>query len=129
MGDCSQIGLDLVFEQAALLGVEALAELLALGSELHALQERVLARELGVRGLWLCLSSVWWRAIRSPLSLAHEAGDHLAQLLCAEIAQGLLRHRHDCQCAKQARALSCANHGLQQTAMRHKPQPSALELG
>lgn len=53
-GGCSSsitwaTGLDLVFEQAALLGVEALVELLALGGEFHVPQERVLARELGLR--------------------------------------------------------------------------------
>jgi hypothetical protein len=37
-----QVGLDLVFEQAALLGAEALG----LGGELHALEQRVLVREL-----------------------------------------------------------------------------------
>ena len=37
-GNGRQIGLDLVVEQAALLGIEALG----LGSELHALEQRVL---------------------------------------------------------------------------------------
>ena len=42
-----QVSLDLVFEQAALLGVEALG----LGGELHALEQRVLVGEFGVQGL------------------------------------------------------------------------------
>lgn len=46
-GDSRQVGLDLVFEQAALLGVEALG----LCGELHAFQERILVGELGVERL------------------------------------------------------------------------------
>ncbi|EKD96578.1 MAG: hypothetical protein ACD_23C01393G0001 [uncultured bacterium] len=45
--DSRQVGLDLVFEQAALLGVEALG----LCGELHAFQERILVGELGVERL------------------------------------------------------------------------------
>ena len=41
-GDGRRIGFDLVVEQAALLGIEALG----LGCELHALEQRVLVREL-----------------------------------------------------------------------------------
>ena len=46
-GNRCQVGLDFIFEQAALLGVEAFG----LGGELHALQERVLVGEFGVERL------------------------------------------------------------------------------
>ena len=91
-GHCRQICLDLVFEQAALFGVEALG----LGRELHALEQRVLVRELGVQGL-------------AVAQLGKQPRGHLAQLLCAQIIQGLRLHQHARQCAKEGIALSCAD--------------------
>ena len=105
-GDRRQVGLDLILKQAALLGVEALG----LGCELHALQERVLVDELGVESQ----AVLELRLVAGDLCIlvghvAHEAGDHLAQLLCAEIFQGMLLHHHGSQCAKDGPALSCAD--------------------
>ena len=90
--DRRQVGLDLVFEQAALLGVEALG----LGRELHALEQRVLMGELGVERL-------------AVAQLGEQARGHLAQLLGAQIIQGLRLHQHGRQCAKEGPALSCAD--------------------
>ena len=91
-GDGRRIGFDLVVEQAALLGIEALG----LGCELHALEQRVLVDELGVQGL-------------AVAQLGKQPRGHLAQLLCAQIIQGLRLHQHARQCAKEGIALSCAD--------------------
>lgn len=91
-GDGRQIGFDLLFQQAALLGTEALR----LGGELHALQERVLVGELGVQGLAMA-------------QLGQQPRGHLAQLLCAQIIKGLRRHQHHSQCAQDGTALSRAD--------------------
>ena len=105
-GDRRQVGLDLVLKQAALLGVEALG----LGGELHALEQRVLVRELGAQRLAVPEFSLVASDLRIlGTHVAHKAGDHLAQLLCAEIVQGLLLHHHGHQCAKDGPALSCAD--------------------
>lgn len=91
-GDGRRIGFDLVVEQAALLGIEALG----LGCELHALEQRVLVDVLGVQGL-------------AVAQLGKQPRGHLAQLLCAQIIQGLRLHQHARQCAKEGIALSCAD--------------------
>ena len=105
-GDGRQVGLDLVFEQAALLGVEALG----LGGELHALEQRVLVGEFGVERLAVLEFGLVTGDLRILVShVAHEAGDYLAQLLCAEIVQGLLLHHHGSKCVKEGPALSCAD--------------------
>ena len=82
LGDGRQVRLDLVFQQAALLGVKALG----LGRELHALQERVLVGELDVERL-------------AVAQFGDQPCGHLAQLLCAQIIQGLRLHQHDRYCA------------------------------
>ena len=71
-GHGRQVGLDLVFEQALLFGVEAFG----LSRELHALQERVLVREF-----------VQQRALVAQLR--HEARGQLTQLFCAQALQEL----------------------------------------
>ena len=92
VGDCRQVGLDLVFEQAALLGIEALG----LCGELHALEQRVLVGELGVERL-------------AVAQFGEQARGHLAQLLGAQMIQGLRLHQHGRQCAQDGTALSCAD--------------------
>ena len=103
-GDGRRIGFDLVVEQAALLGIEALG----LGGELHALEQRVLVDELGVQGL-------------AVAQFGQQPRAHLAQLLCAQIVQGLGWPPHQRQCAKHGTALSCADapiaHRRQTTVM------------
>ncbi|MCY1542727.1 hypothetical protein D9M68_784900 [compost metagenome] len=76
-GHGRQVGLDLVFEQALLLGVETFG----LSRELHALQERVLVREF-----------VQQRALVAQLR--HEARGQLTQLFCAQALQGLRLDHH-----------------------------------
>jgi hypothetical protein len=78
LGNGGQVSVDLIFEQAALLGIESFE----LGGELHALQERVLKSQLLVQCALVA-------------QLRHEAGRHLAQLLCAQFGQGLLLHHHE----------------------------------
>jgi len=104
--NCCQVGLYLVFEQALLLGVEALG----LGGKLHAFEQRVLVGELGVERLAVLEFGLVAGDLRVLVGhAAHEAGDHLAQLLCAEIVQGLLLHHHGSKCAKEGPALPCAD--------------------
>jgi len=71
-GHGRQVRFDLVFEQALLLGAEAFG----LGRKLHALQERVLVREL-----------VQQRALVANLN--HQPSGQLAQLFCTQTLQRL----------------------------------------
>jgi hypothetical protein len=78
LATAAKIGIDLLFEQAALLGGMALG----LCGELHALQERVLVGQLLVQGTLMA-------------QLRQKSGGHLAQLFCAQFGQGLRLHHHE----------------------------------
>jgi len=98
LGDGRQVGVDLVLKQAALIGVKSFR----LRSKLHALQERVLVRELGAQRLAVLEFGLVADDLRIlGAHMAHQAGEHLAQLLCAEIVQGLRLHQHGLYCASE----------------------------
>ena len=105
-GHGRQVRFDLVFEQALLFGVEALG----LGSELHALQERVLVGELVDEGL---LEGQF--LVLGGSGLQH-GQQRRAQLLGTQTLQRLRldHHGRDCASAGNAAPLAHAPIGRQQ---------------
>jgi hypothetical protein len=82
VGHGRQIGFDLVFEQAFLLGIESLGPV----GELHALEQRVFVGELLHQGALVA-------------QLGYQAGNHLAQLIGVQIFQRLRLSHHGRHCA------------------------------
>ena len=85
IGHGGQVGVNLVFEQAALFGVEALG----LGRKLHAFEQCVLVAELLQQSTLVA-------------QLSHQPRRHLAQLFCAQFVQGMLIYHHGRYCASTA---------------------------
>ncbi len=100
--DGRQIGLDLIIEQAALLGVVVLR----LRCELHALEQCILVRELGPNRFAVLELSL------TALQITEQACCYSAQLLlaqAAQIIQGLRHQLHALQCASVKQYSVCAD--------------------
>jgi len=100
IGHRLQIRVQRFFQQASLLGAVALG----LGGKLQPLEHGVLVRELVDEGLLVReLGALTDDLLVLAPDRVQQCCDHLAQLLCAEIFQGLLLHHHGPECA-QARS-------------------------